>query len=291
MAKAPVHKLGQLIGEFIESYFEQELKEICQERQLYLDVVGVVRKARKGKKVTWYDVYGSKHDLDFVIERYGTDEKLGLPVAIIECAWRRYTKHSKNKAQEIQGAVLPIAAKYQYHKPFLGAVIAGEFTAPSVVQLNACGFETIYFEYLDIVRAFAESGAFIQYSEDTLDVDADTMVATFQALSVPQLQTIFDRVVELSQVEVTKFKSALVQSLDRQVEQVIIAPLFGSNISFDTVDDAVEFLNRDELMIASNNIEFRDLWVLIRYSNGDKIEGTFKTAARAEQFIRGNAEY
>jgi hypothetical protein len=291
MAKAPVHKLGQLIGEFIESYFEQELEGICQERQLYLDVVGVQRKARKGKKVTWYDVYGSKHDLDFVIERDGTNEKLGLPVAIIECAWRRYTKHSKNKAQEIQGAVLPIAAKYKYHKPFLGAVIAGEFTAPSVVQLNACGFETIYFEYLDIVQAFAESGAAIRYGEDTLDADAVAMVAIFEALSAQELQVIFDRVVELSQVEVTKFKRALVDSLDRQVEQVVIAPLFGSNTSFETVDDAVEFLNRDELMVAPDDVEFRDLWVLIRYSNGDKVEGTFKTAERAEKFIRGNAEY
>lgn len=291
MAKAPVHKLGQLIGEFIESYFEQELKDICQSRQLYLDVVGVDRKARKGKKVTWYDVYGSKHDLDFVIERDGSDEELGLPVAIIECAWRRYTKHSKNKAQEIQGAVLPIAAKYKYHKPFLGAVIAGEFTAPSVAQLNACGFETIYFEYLDIVKAFAESGATIKYGEDTPDEDATAMIATFESLTADQLQTIFDRVVELSKVEVKKFKKTLVDSLDRQVEQVVIAPLFGSNTSFDTIDDAVDYLNRDELMVAPNDIEFRDLWVLIRYSNGDKIEGTFKTAERAERFIRGNAEY
>jgi hypothetical protein len=291
VAKAPVHKLGQLIGEFIESYFEQELKEICLDRQLYLDVVGVDRKARKGKKVTWYDVYGSKHDLDFVIERDGTNEKLGLPVAIIECAWRRYTKHSKNKAQEIQGAVLPIAAKYKYHKPFLGAVIAGEFTAPSVVQLNACGFETIYFEYLDIVQAFAESGAVIKYGEDTSDEDASIMVATFESFTEQQLQTIFDRVIELSLVEVTKFKKTLVESLDRQVEQVVIAPLFGSNSTFDTVDEAVDFLNRDELMIAPNEIKFRDLWVLIRYSNGDKIEGTFKTVERAEKFIRGNAVY
>jgi hypothetical protein len=291
VAKAPVHKLGQLIGEFIESCFEQELKEICDDRNLYLDVVGVDRKARKGKKVTWYDVFGSKHDLDFVIERDGTNDKLGLPVAIIECAWRRYTKHSKNKAQEIQGAVLPIAEKYKYHKPFLGAVVAGEFTAPALVQLNACGFQTIYFEYMDIVNAFAESGAIIKYGEDTADSEADEMVKTFQNLSEKQLQTIFDRVIELSQLEVVKFKKALVESLDRQVEQVIIAPLFGSNTSFNTIDEAVEFLNHDELMIAPRAVVFRDLWILIRYSNGDKVEGTFKTIERAEKFIRGNAEY
>jgi hypothetical protein len=291
MANAPVHKLGQLIGEFVEYHFKQELVDICQQRNLFLDVVGVKRTARKGKKVTWFDIYGSKHDLDFVIERDGTEDKLGLPVAIIECAWRRYTKHSKNKAQEIQGAVLPIAAKYKYHKPFLGAVIAGEFTAPSVTQLNACGFKTIYFEYADIVQAFAESGAVIRYGETTLDSDALTMVATFESLTKQQLEIIFDRIIELSQVEVDKFKRTLVDSLDRQVEQVVIAPLFGANTTFNTIDDAVAFLNRDELTIAPDGVEYRELWVLIRYSNGDKIEGTFKTSERAEKFIRGNAEH
>lgn len=291
MAKAPVHKLGQLIGEFIESYFEQELKEICDDRQLYLDVVGAERTARKGKKVTWFDVYGSKHDLDFVIERHGTKENLGLPVAIIECAWRRYTKHSKNKAQEIQGAVLPIAAKYKYHKPFLGAVIAGEFTAPSVVQLNDCGFETIYFEYADIIKAFAESGVSIRYDEETTDEDADIMVQEFLSLDENQLQIIFDRVVELSEIEVIKFKKTLVESLDRQVEQVVISPRFGSNTSFNTIDEAVSFLSSKNILLVPDEIEFRDIWVLIRYSNGDKIEGSFSSAKRAEQFIRGNAEY
>ena len=51
MAKAPVHKLGQMIGDFIEKYFEGELTQICQQRQMYLDVVGKERSARKGKKV------------------------------------------------------------------------------------------------------------------------------------------------------------------------------------------------------------------------------------------------
>ena len=46
---------------------------------------------------------------DYVLERGGTDTVRGLPAAFIETAWRRYTKHSRNKAQEIQGAVLALA--------------------------------------------------------------------------------------------------------------------------------------------------------------------------------------
>lgn len=51
MADAKAHKLGQMIGEFIEKHFESELLSICKTRGLYLDVVGKIRKARKGKKV------------------------------------------------------------------------------------------------------------------------------------------------------------------------------------------------------------------------------------------------
>ena len=59
MANAKAHKLGQMIGEFIEKNFEKELLSICNGRNLYLDVVGKSRKARKGKKVKWIDVYGT----------------------------------------------------------------------------------------------------------------------------------------------------------------------------------------------------------------------------------------
>jgi hypothetical protein len=62
--------------------------------------------------VTWQDGYGNKHDLDYVLERGGDEERLGVPAAFIESAWRRYTKHSKNKVQEIEAAVMPVALTF-----------------------------------------------------------------------------------------------------------------------------------------------------------------------------------
>lgn len=290
MAKSPAHKLGQLIGNYIEKYFENELTGICESRGLYLDVVGTPRKARNGKKVTWIDVYGSKHDLDFVIEREGTDQKLGVPVALIECAWRRYTKHSKNKAQEIQGAVLPVAEKYKYHKPFLGAVIAGDFTEPSVEQLNACGFATIYFESREVFESFQEAGFDIFYDEDTSDDDATHMIGVFESLTPVQKQDIFSRIVVKTEGEVARFKQKLEEALDRQVSSIVVAPMFGANRNFQTIDDAVEYLKNDELTDVPDDIEFKNIYVQVVYSNGDKIEGNFKSAANAERFLLGNAE-
>lgn len=110
MALAPGHRLGQIIGEMFELAVEPSLATFCATHDLYLDGKRP-RRARRGVKVTWLDNLGNRHDLDHVIERGGTEDEVGIPAAFIETAWRRYTKHSKNKAQELQAAVLPVLAK------------------------------------------------------------------------------------------------------------------------------------------------------------------------------------
>lgn len=132
MAESPAHRFGQVIGELLESVVRPQLETFCQAQRLYLDHQKRNRPARAGKKVAWSDQYGNTHDLDFVIERDGTDQQIGRPLAFIETAWRRYTKHSRNKAQEIQGAILPLAEKYRWNNPFLGTVLAGVFTEGSL---------------------------------------------------------------------------------------------------------------------------------------------------------------
>ena len=107
MAESPSHRFGQIIGEALEAGVEPLLAAFAKKHNLYLDKKGG-RPCRKGAKVSWFDAQKNKHDLDFVLERGGTPTKQGIPAAFIETAWRRYTKHSKNKAQEIQGAVLPL---------------------------------------------------------------------------------------------------------------------------------------------------------------------------------------
>lgn len=118
MAKSPSHILGELIGNFFEDVMKAPIRELCNKYNVYFDTIGS-RPARSTKKISWTDINGSKHDLDYVIERDGTPDKIGVPIAFIELAWRRYTKHSKNKAQEISGAIMPIAEKYKEHGFFI----------------------------------------------------------------------------------------------------------------------------------------------------------------------------
>jgi hypothetical protein len=109
LAQSPTHKFGQIIGELVEKSVHEPLAEIAHKHALYLDYQHP-RPARQGKtKVSWQDDKGNVHDLDYVLEAGGSEDKLGNPKAFIEIAYRRYTKHSRNKAQEMQGAIVPLA--------------------------------------------------------------------------------------------------------------------------------------------------------------------------------------
>src|SRR5262245_39124220 len=100
MAESFAHKWGQEIGNLFQEALRRMLQPVACRHGLYLDHQRP-RKARPGKKVSWRDRYANAHDLDYVFERGGTETVLGLPAAFIEIAWRRYTKHSRNNAQEI----------------------------------------------------------------------------------------------------------------------------------------------------------------------------------------------
>ena len=152
----------------LNQLFSRSLR-LSARQSLYLDHQKKDRPARAGKKVSWADQYGNTHDLDFVIERDGTDQQIGRPLAFIETAWRRYTKNSRNKAQEIQGAILPLAEKYRWNNPFLGTVLAGVFTDGSLEQLRSLGFNVLYFPYDSLVAAFHSEGIDIAFDEDTPD--------------------------------------------------------------------------------------------------------------------------
>lgn len=283
MASSPSHKFGQIIGNLLEEIIFSPLREFYKERGLYLDTQGD-RKARSGKKVTWEDKYGNMHDLDYVIEKGGTPDIIGKPVAFIEVAWRRYTKHSKNKAQEIQGAVLPIAELYKWDQPFLGTVVAGEFTAPSIEQLKSVGFETLYFPYESIVSAFSRVGINVRFDEETPDAEFGKCIESIEKLSKEKSALVKQSLIEQNQLSIDIFFEKLKISLDKDILFVSIIPLYGLESKFSTISEAAKFIeNFTDNQISS---EFQKFEVIIRYSNGDSINASFKDKAKALQFLK-----
>jgi hypothetical protein len=86
MAESLAHRWGQIIGDVFEVFIRNILQDVANQHHLNLDFRRP-RKARGGQnKVTWQDGYGNKHDLDYVLERGGTEDALGVPATFIESA-------------------------------------------------------------------------------------------------------------------------------------------------------------------------------------------------------------
>src|SRR5258708_5640647 len=229
MAESLAHRWGQIIGDGFEMFVRNVLGEVAQRHGLYLDFKRP-RATRGGQgKVTWHDGYGNKHDLDYVLERGGTEETLGVPIAFIESAWRRYTKHSKNKGQEIEAAVMPIAMTFSRHQPFWGGVLAGEFTRAALQKLESKGFGVLHIPYDSILAAFRELGIDAS-SEDgvrgTTEEHFREKIGRWESLPQPlATNRLLAKLHALHQREIADFKQHLEAAFTRQVALVRLTVL------------------------------------------------------------------
>jgi hypothetical protein len=282
MALAPGHRLGQIIGEMFELAVVPPLARFAEEHDLYLD--GKRRRsARPGMKVTWGDDLGNKHDLDHVIERGGTEDEIGIPAAFIETAWRRYTKHSKNKAQEMQAAILPVLAKWNHVKPFAGVMLAGEFTPNSLQQLRSNGFAVLHVSYQTIVEVFAKFGIDVRFDESTSDDHLQEQIDRYESLSEQQQKAIGESLQDAAKREIQVFIDALSTAVLRRIRSVSVLPLHGSITSITSVEAAIRLLaNYEPPTEPGALVRFE---VVVHYDNDDRIVADFASAADAIAFL------
>jgi len=284
MAESPSHKFGQIIGKILEDLFHPTFKGLCDERNLYLDKGGIRNGVRDGKKLTWEDKSGNRHDLDFVIEKGATSESKGRPVAFIEVAWRRYKRHSRNKVQEIQGALLPMADTYDWDRPFLGVVLAGEFTEPSINQLRSVGFHVLHFPYNSIVAAFDNVGVDARFDESTSTEDFRNRVGEMENLSEDQYIRVREHLKTEQRHVIDGFLNDLAGALDRSIDSLVVTPLFGENHKFESISDAVTFLQMHQRAGPSGALHKYE--ILVKYSNGDRIDASFRHRKEVEEFLQ-----
>jgi uncharacterized protein YqgV (UPF0045/DUF77 family) len=283
VAESPAHRFGQIVGEVLEASVAPLLSAFAEKHGLYLDKQGE-RPCRPGKRCTWLDLNKNKHDLDFVLERGGAPEKLGIPAAFIETAWRRYTKHSRNKAQEIQGAILPLAETYKNARPFVGVVLAGVFTDGALNQLRSLGFSVLYFSYESVLSAFKKYGIDASSEENTPVAEFQKKVAAYEKLSNEQRAALGKTLVEMQAKDVAEFMTALEKVVSRQIERITVLPLHGTSIELGTVDEAIKFIETYKEKTGEQPIVKYE--IRVRYNNDDSIAGTFRDKADAVAFLR-----
>lgn len=284
MANAAGHLLGQHIGNTLEAAIKPYLQDLANKHKLYLDTHGARPGVREGRKLSWTDQLGNSHDLDFVLERGGTPTKGGQPAAFIEAAWRRYTKHSKAKAQEVQGAVLPVLEKWSNVHPAAAAIIAGEWTNPALRQLESSGFTILHLDFPKTVASFKKFGINIEGNGEATDDDFwSAQTAVFENLGSRRKQDLAKTLREDHSNDFARFTKKLELRIIRKISHVIVTPLHGQSESLSSVEDAIERINnysQGDALVPFVRFEIR-----ITYTNGDKIDASVSDAIGAKSFL------
>lgn len=290
MAFSPPHRFGQIIGDMLEEAIKPRLGQVAREQGMYLDwrhPRAARRSPKSGnmlKKVKWKDRQGNSHDLDFVLEAGGSEEIRGRPRAFIEVAYRRYTKHSRNKSQEIQGAVTPLAETFSDCHPFLGAVLAGVFTKGSLDQLRSHGFSVLFFSFEDVVAAFEVVGIDASFDEDSKDADVQRKVDAWGRLSDGDRRRVQEALLRRNIEGVDVFIGELNRTLGRRIKAVKIYTLHGYLHEMTNVPDALAFVSAfDDWQQVQPFVRFE---ISVFYSNGDEIKASFSMKAEALEFLQ-----
>lgn len=284
MAKSQSHQLGEFIGSFFEDLMKKPIREFADKNGLYFDT-NRSRKARGNRKtLTWTDVHANKHRLDFVLEKGGTESAFGEPIAFIELAWRNYTKHSKNKAQEISGAVNPISEKYEMVKPFKGAILSGVFTDGSLNQLKSEGFHVLYIPSKKMVQAFSVHGLDIDYDEGTSKAELKSKyIAISKKSNKAILEKVRQEILKTCEPEIKQFVSELSASYKRKIKTICILPLHGKRTEVADVEKAIDYINGYTDIPTDHSLEYIE--VIVTYNNGTIIQCQFKEKDEAVGFL------
>jgi hypothetical protein len=282
MGLSPAHRFGQILGEVLEQAVEPIVAAVAKKHDLYLDKKGP-RKCRNSVLLSWQDASGNTHNLDFVLERGGSDEKRGLPAAFIEVAWRRYTKHSRAKAQEIQGAIMPLLEQHHKSSPFFGIVIAGVFTKPALQQLKSLGFSILFIPKESIVKAFAKVGVEVAADERTPDKQFKKQVVLYEKLSDKDKASLAAALLEDHQQDVKIFAESMDKVLSRQIERILVLPLYGTLMEFVTIEAALASMETiDQHCSSADFVRFE---IEVQYDNGNTIRGKFNDKNSAIEFL------
>ncbi|CAH0417566.1 hypothetical protein KAR50_00450 [Periweissella fabaria] len=286
MANSPSHVLGTAIGGLFEDTLKYYLKDLADADNLFMDYQHPRIARNNKKKVTWKDNKNNSHDLDIVLEKNGSEEKLGKPVAFIEMAWRRYTKHSKNKAEEIGDVLTALNETFSSTKPFFGAVIVGEWTRSAILQLESKGIVVAEIQYKNFVNTIKsitniDIGTEEDTSEDDLQKKATDLV---EHLSKEQnKEKVIKKIIDDNSLTLKKFKIGLQNHLQRQIAEIVVSTLYGQPKNFSDITTAVNYLNAETSPDSSLPIDH--IYIMIKYNNGSEVTGRYKTVPETIQFL------
>ena len=95
-------------------------------------------------------------------------------------------------------------------------------------------------------------------------------------------------ILSLNRAALDTFMLELDNHLSRRVESIIVIPLYGNPREFACARDALRFI--EDPMEGEPIGELQRFEVIVKYSDGESIEGNFKSRNKVRTFIRRNVD-
>lgn len=265
------HKFGQLIGDWFEEYFVFPLlKQVAENLNLFIDSRFVPRTAR-GDKILWKDVDDNAVDYDFILEIDGTEDKLGIPVGFIECFWRRGSRHSKDKARDDSGKLMPMRDTYPTAR-FLGIVGAGDFTMPAKNLITSRNIDLFYVPKEKMINAFLNNNLVIDYPDKSTEEEKAKLVNSFEtAFDKMAKRKVVDSLnILLGNAVINSYVDRIRAKLSALPQEIRFILRHDSNpLVFNSVEAATEFLSKPEFKMENPEVSYV---YEISYSDGTEFE-------------------
>lgn len=208
----------------------------------------------------------------------------GDPLAFVELCWRRYTKHSRNKAGEIEGSLLHLGESYKQSCSFLGAILVGDFTDGAIKQMQSRNIEVLHIPSSKLIDAFMIKKINLDYPYNALDDLKRDLIHSIDTLSIKDLQEIKQEFLSSISGDYQKFEKKLETALWRKVQSVIVVHLFGDQVIFNSVAKAIKGIESYSTSPRMGGFVRFELY--IRFTNGDKIDGSFQERKDAIAFLK-----
>ena len=261
------HKLGQLVGDWFEEYFVYPLlQKVGKDLGLFVDTRFTNRAVRNGK-ILWEDIDGNVVDYDAVLELGGSSDQYGVPVAFFECFWRRGSRHSKDKARDDSGKLLPTRDTYPTAR-FQGIIAAGDFTTPARELVRSRQIDLFYIPKSKIVQSFLDCGLVMDYPDKLSEADKSKLVEDFvEQFNNEKKKEVSQKLHQLiSQADIGGYVQRVSSSLSALPQEIrFVLRRDSEPVTFKSVDAASEFLKAPEFDLDTPN----DSYVYeITYSDG-----------------------
>jgi len=188
--------------------------------------------------------------------------------------------------------VTPIALTFSRHQPFLGAILAGEFTNSALFQLKSKGFSILYVPYQSILHAFQEIGIDAS-SEDGVGGTTETQfrrkINKWKSLPQPKTtQQLLNSIHRLHRTDIDSFNTHLDATITRRVTSVCLTVLYGQSVEYVSIEGAITYLIEEEKSYWLREVgDKREIFeVQVRFSTNTKIDASFRKRLEAIQFLQ-----